>query len=35
MNYRQEAESILAAIGGKENVAAAAHCATRLRRLER
>jgi len=31
MNYRQEAEAILEAIGGKDNVAAAAHCATRLR----
>ncbi|MFN4215769.1 PTS transporter subunit EIIB, partial [Exiguobacterium sp.] len=31
MNYRQEAEAILEALGGKDNVAAAAHCATRLR----
>lgn len=31
MNARQVAEEILAAIGGKENVSAAAHCATRLR----
>ena len=31
MDYKKEAASILEAIGGKENVAAAAHCATRLR----
>ncbi|TDL31269.1 PTS maltose transporter subunit IIBC [Jeotgalibacillus sp. S-D1] len=31
MNYKQIAENILVAIGGTENVAAAAHCATRLR----
>ncbi|RBW70796.1 sucrose-specific PTS transporter subunit IIBC [Bacillus taeanensis] len=31
MNYKQQAQEILEAIGGKENVAAAAHCATRLR----
>ncbi|MFX3623639.1 MAG: sucrose-specific PTS transporter subunit IIBC [Ectobacillus sp.] len=31
MNYKNIAQEILAAIGGKENVAAAAHCATRLR----
>lgn len=31
MNYKKTAEEILAAIGGKENVDAAAHCATRLR----
>ncbi|TXC89301.1 PTS sucrose transporter subunit IIBC [Metabacillus litoralis] len=31
MNYPQIAQEILAAIGGKENVSAAAHCATRLR----
>ncbi len=30
-DYKKEAASILEAIGGKENVAAAAHCATRLR----
>lgn len=31
MNHKKAAEEILEAIGGKENVAAAAHCATRLR----
>lgn len=31
MNYKKIAEEILDAIGGKENVVAAAHCATRLR----
>ncbi|MFD0769635.1 sucrose-specific PTS transporter subunit IIBC [Bacillus sp. CGMCC 1.60114] len=31
MNYNQIAKEILEAIGGKENVSAAAHCATRLR----
>lgn len=31
MNYNSIAKEILAAIGGKENVSAAAHCSTRLR----
>jgi sucrose PTS system EIIBCA or EIIBC component len=31
MDYKKIAEEILDAIGGKENVVAAAHCATRLR----
>lgn len=31
MNYKEIAKEILQAIGGKENVSAAAHCATRLR----
>jgi sucrose PTS system EIIBCA or EIIBC component len=31
MNHKEVAQSILDAIGGKENVSAAAHCATRLR----
>lgn len=31
MDYRKCAEEILDAIGGKENLASAAHCATRLR----
>lgn len=31
MDYKQTAESILSAIGGKENVAQVVHCATRLR----
>jgi sucrose PTS system EIIBCA or EIIBC component len=31
MNYKKIAEELLPAIGGKENVSAAAHCATRLR----
>jgi PTS system sucrose-specific IIC component len=31
MNHNRTAQEILAAIGGKENVSAAAHCATRLR----
>lgn len=31
MDYKNIAEQTLAAIGGKENVAAVAHCATRLR----
>lgn len=31
MNYKKIAEEILDSIGGKENVSAAAHCATRLR----
>ncbi|KAA9016488.1 sucrose-specific PTS transporter subunit IIBC [Niallia endozanthoxylica] len=31
MNHKNIAEEILEAIGGKENVSAAAHCATRLR----
>lgn len=31
MDYRKTAHEILSAIGGKENLASAAHCATRLR----
>lgn len=31
MDYRQTAHEILSAIGGKDNLASAAHCATRLR----
>lgn len=31
MDYRKSAEEILLAIGGKENLASAAHCSTRLR----
>ncbi len=31
MDYKQTAHEILSAIGGKENLASAAHCATRLR----
>lgn len=31
MDYKSTAKDILEALGGKENVAAAAHCATRLR----
>ena len=31
MDYRKTAHEILAAIGGKDNLASAAHCATRLR----
>lgn len=31
MNHKKIAEEILTAIGGKDNVSAAAHCATRLR----
>src|SRR5437899_2202624 len=31
MNHKEIAQAILNAIGGKENVSAAAHCATRLR----
>ncbi|MEH7548644.1 MULTISPECIES: sucrose-specific PTS transporter subunit IIBC [Bacillaceae] len=31
MNHKEVAQAILDAIGGKENVSAAAHCATRLR----
>ena len=31
MNYNQCAAEILQAIGGKDNLASAAHCATRLR----
>lgn len=31
MDYRQSAKEILSAIGGKDNLASAAHCATRLR----
>lgn len=31
MDYRKSAREILSAIGGKENLASAAHCATRLR----
>lgn len=31
MDYKQTAHEILAAIGGKDNLASAAHCATRLR----
>lgn len=31
MDYKQIAQDLLTAIGGKENVSAAAHCATRLR----
>ena len=30
-NYAEVAKVILEAIGGKDNVASAAHCATRLR----
>lgn len=31
MDYRKTAQEILSAIGGKDNLASAAHCATRLR----
>lgn len=31
MNYKQTATEILKAVGGKENIISAAHCATRLR----
>ena len=31
MDYRKSAKEILLAIGGKENLASAAHCSTRLR----
>ncbi|MGV2621125.1 PTS system trehalose-specific EIIBC component [Halobacillus sp. ACCC02827] len=31
MNYKKQAEQILEAIGGKENLSAATHCVTRLR----
>ena len=31
MDYRNSAKEILLAIGGKENLASAAHCSTRLR----
>ena len=31
MDYQKAAKDVLAAIGGKENVVSAAHCATRLR----
>ena len=31
MDYKQCASEILDAIGGRENLASAAHCATRLR----
>lgn len=31
MDYRSSAREILFAIGGKENLVSAAHCATRLR----
>ena len=31
MDYRKTAQEILSAIGGKGNLASAAHCATRLR----
>ena len=31
MDYKNIAKDVLKAIGGKENVSAAAHCATRLR----
>ncbi|WP_226581718.1 PTS system trehalose-specific EIIBC component [Halobacillus litoralis] len=31
MNHKQQAEQILEAIGGKENLSAATHCVTRLR----
>lgn len=31
INYKKSAESILLAVGGKENVISTAHCATRLR----
>ncbi len=31
MDYRKSAQGVLSAIGGKENVVSAAHCATRLR----
>jgi len=29
--YRQTAEAIIAAVGGRDNIAAATHCATRPR----
>ena len=29
--YRQTAEAIIGAVGGKDNIAAATHCATRRR----
>lgn len=31
MDHRSSAREILSAIGGKENLVSAAHCATRLR----
>lgn len=31
INYKKSAESILLAVGGKENIISTAHCATRLR----
>lgn len=31
MDYKKTAHEILSAIGGKDNLASAAHCATRLR----
>ena len=31
MDYRKAAQGVLDAIGGKENILSAAHCATRLR----
>ncbi|MCI1664953.1 MAG: glucose PTS transporter subunit IIA [Atopobiaceae bacterium] len=31
MDYRKAAEEVLAAVGGKDNIVSAAHCATRLR----
>ena len=31
MNYKKEAQNITEAIGGKDNIEAIAHCATRLR----
>ncbi|NCU19109.1 PTS transporter subunit EIIB, partial [Pallidibacillus pasinlerensis] len=31
MKYDQIAKEILEALGGKDNISAAAHCATRLR----
>ena len=31
MDYKKSAHEILSAIGGKDNLASAAHCATRLR----
>lgn len=31
MNYKQDAQEILTAVGGRDNIISAAHCATRLR----
>jgi PTS system sucrose-specific IIC component len=31
LDYRKCAEEIFATLGGKDNIASAAHCATRLR----